>query len=138
MGMTPPVESEAQEAYARWLDWGTRIALTVSVVALAVYLSGALAPWVPLDRLPTLWSLPVSQFIERAHAPTGWGWLRLVGYSDYLNYVGIALFALVSVPCLLRAIPCFLKRGERVQAALALAQVGVLVAAASGWFAGGR
>ena len=129
---------DAQEAYARWLDWGTKAALTVSVVTLAAYLSGVLAPWVPLDKLPQLWSLPVAQFLERTGAPGGWGWLRFIGYSDYLNYLGIALFALVSAPCLLRAIPCFLRRGERLQAALALAQVLVLAAAASGIFAGGR
>jgi hypothetical protein len=138
MGVNPRVDDDAQEAYARWLDRGTRIAVAVSVAALSVYLFGVLTPWVPLDELPDLWSLPVAQFLERTGAPTGWGWLRLVGYSDYLNYVGIALFALVSAPCLLRAIPCFLRRGERVQAALALAQVAVLAAAASGLFAGGR
>jgi hypothetical protein len=131
-------EDDAQEAYARWLDWGTRAALAVSLVGLSVYLSGLVAPWVPLEKLPQLWSLPVAQFLERTGAPSGWGWLRLLGYSDYLNYLGIALFAVVSAPCLLRAIPCFLRRGERLQAALALAQVLVLAAAASGVFAGGR
>ena len=129
---------DAQEAYARWLDWGTKAALVVSLVTLSVYLSGLVAPWVPLEKLPELWSLPVAQFLERTGAPTGWGWLRLAGYSDYLNYLGIALFAVVSAPCLLRAIPCFLRRGERLQAALAAAQVLVLAAAASGVFAGGR
>ena len=129
---------DAQEAYARWLDWGTKAALVVSLVTLSVYLSGLVAPWVPLEKLPQLWSLPVAQFLERTGAPTGWGWLRLAGYSDYLNYLGIALFAVVSAPCLLRAIPCFLRRGERLQAALAAAQVLVLAAAASGVFAGGR
>jgi hypothetical protein len=128
---------EAQDAYARWLDRGTKAALAVCVAALFFYLSGLVAPWVPLDQLPQLWSLPVAEFLERTRAPSGWGWLRLVGYSDYLNYVGIASFALLSAPCLLRAIPCFLRRGERLQAALALAQVIVLAAAASGLFAGG-
>ncbi|HZQ71553.1 MAG TPA: hypothetical protein VFB08_01445 [Burkholderiales bacterium] len=136
--MRPPPDDDAQQVYARWLDHGTKLALAVSVIALFLYLSGALAPWVPLESLPRVWSLPVEQFLERTGAPSGWGWIRLAGYSDYLNYAGIALFALVSVPCLLRAIPCFLRRGERLQAALAAAQVLVLAAAASGIFTGGR
>jgi hypothetical protein len=43
----------------------------------------------------------------------------------------------VTLICYLRVAPALLACGERVQAALALAQVLVLLAAASGLFAGG-
>jgi hypothetical protein len=37
----------------------------------------------------------------------------------------------------MRIVPVLLRLGERVQAALAIAQIAVLLAAASGFFAGG-
>jgi hypothetical protein len=44
----------------------------------------------------------------------------------------------VTLTCYLRIIPLPLRSGERLQAALAIAQVIVLAAAASGLFAGGH
>ena len=133
-----PAGDEPQHAYARWLNAGTGIAFAVSLATLLVYLSGQVTPFIPLERLPEFWGLPVAQYLESTGAPGGWGWLRLLGFSDYLNFVGVGLFASISALCFLRTIPSFLRRGERLHAGLALAQVLVLLAAASGWFAGGR
>jgi hypothetical protein len=129
---------EAQEIYAHWLNVGTHAAFAVSLVAVLLYLSGVVPAYVPFEKLPEVWSLPAAQFLQRTSAPDGWGWVALLEYSDYLNYVGIALFASISAACCLRVVPIFLRNGERLHAALALAQLVVLLAAASGWFAGGR
>ena len=67
--------------------------------------------------------------------PSGWGWLALVGYGDYLNFVGLCLFALLTAACYVRIVPVLLAHGERLQAAIACLQILVLVAAAIGVFA---
>jgi hypothetical protein len=126
-----------QERYAQWLDACTKVAFVLSVASFLLYVSGALTPYVPLDRLPDFWNLPLEQYLERTQAPRGWGWLRFLGYGDYLNYLGICMFALVVLVCDLAVLPHLLRRGERLLAALALAQAAVLLGAASGLFAGG-
>ena len=126
-----------QERYAHWLDAGTRTAFVVSLLTFALYVSGLVAPHVPLSALPRLWNLPLKAYLERTASPTGWSWLHLIGYGDFLSYAGIALFALVVIASDLAIIAPLLRRGERLMAFLAAAQVLVLLAAASGWFAGG-
>jgi hypothetical protein len=116
------------ELYARWLDWLVRIAFAVASVTFVLYVSGVLSPHVPLAALPELWRLPLAQYLERSASPTGWGWIALVRHSDYLNLAAIALFALIVLISYLRLIWVL----PRLQAALAGAQVLVLLAAISG------
>jgi len=130
--------ADPQEVYARWLEVGTRIVFAFSIAALALYLSGILAPAVPLHELPRLWTLSAAEFLREARMQGDRSWLGLLGYGDYLNLLAIALFALLSLVCAARMIPAFLRSGEKVQAALAVAQVVVLAAAAANLFPGAR
>lgn len=123
--------------YARWLDWGTRVALGVLVAAFLAYVLGVLEPWVPLAQLPTVWVLPVEQYIAAVAAPRGWGWLALAGRGDFASFAGIALLALVTLACYLRLLAALLAAGERRYALLVLAQVAVLLAAAAGLLSSG-
>lgn len=116
------------EVYARWLDRMVRAAFVLTVGVFALYVFGVLSPHIPLDALPSLWRLPLAQYLERSGAPAGWSWLPLVGRADYLNLAAIALFALMTLVCYLRVIPLL----PRLQTAFALAQVLVLLAAISG------
>ncbi len=126
-----------QSTYARWLDVATRAGFVVSLCAFLLYVSGVLSPHVPLQQLPQLWGLPVARYLEATAAPNGWGWLGLITQADYLNLAAVALFGLVTLACFLRVIPLLLRSGERLQAAIAIAQVVVLAAAASGLFTSG-
>ena len=121
-----------QERYARWVDALTRVAFVLAVAGFAAYLFGRPAPFIPIEELPRLWNLPLAEYLARTGAPTGWGWLGLLGRGDYLNYLGLALFALVALVCDLAIIVPLLRRGERLLAALVAAQVVVLAVAASG------
>lgn len=120
--------------YARWLDWAVRIALGVLGASFALYASGIFDPLVPVQDLSRLWTLPVDRFIAATGAPTGWGWLRHLARGDYLNLVGVALLGLVTVLGYARIVPVMLEARERLYAGLALAQIVVLLAAASGLF----
>lgn len=125
-------ENDAQHVYARWLELGSRTIFALALVSLVVYATGLLAPAVPLDQLPRLWSLPAAQYLREAGLPGGWGWLRLVRFGDYLNLLPIALFSVLSLVCSARVVPAFARSGERTQAWLAALQVVILLAAASG------
>jgi hypothetical protein len=128
-------DARLQELYARWLDFFTKAAFAVSLITLFLYLSGAVPAFVGLTQLPEVWVLPVDRYLDLTGAPRGWAWLRLSAYGDYLNLIGICLYALVTLFCYLRIIPALLRCGERVHAALAIAQALVLLAAALAPFA---
>jgi hypothetical protein len=137
MGIEEQHDAEVQEIYARWLDFATRAGFAASLLAFLLYVSGAAEPFLALEALPRYWQLPVGEFLRQTGAPAGWRWLGLIGSADYLNLACMALLCLVTLLCYLRVVPALLGLGERLQAALALAQVVVLLAAASGLFAGG-
>ena len=131
-------DAEVQEIYADWLDFGTRAGFAASLVAFLVYVSGAVPPYLPLEELPRYWGLPVGEFLRRTGAPSGWDWLgQLGGGAEYLNLACMALLGLVTALCYARIVPILLRLGERLQAALAITQIVVLLGAVSGLFAGG-
>ncbi len=130
-------QSVEQLRYARLLEAGARAGLVLLLLAFLAYGSGLLAPGVPLQRLPELWSLPLAEFLQQSGSPTGWGWLARLGQGDMLSLAGIAWLASCSLPALLALLPLYLRRGDKVYAALALAEVAVIALAASGWLGGG-
>jgi hypothetical protein len=124
------------ELYARWLDIATKASFAVSLCAFLVYTGGLLPAYVPLEELPRYWTLPVHRFIEVTGAPQGWAWLGELAYGDGLNLAAIALLGLVTPACYARLLPALIAGRDWLQAALALLQLVVLVAAASGLLAG--
>lgn len=140
--MSATQESLAQPAeqlrYARLLEVCTRLGLAALVLSFGAYVGGLLSPRVALERLPDLWSLPVADYLRQTQSPTGWGWLALLQHGDVAGLVGIVILAGCSLLCLLALLPLYLKRGDRVYAALCLAEVAVVLVAASGWLAGGH
>ena len=127
-----------QQIYARWLDWGTRISLALLVAAFLAYVFGLAPAALPLADLPRFWTLPLERYLALSGSPTGWGWLAMLDKGEYQNLVGVALLGLVTVACYLRILPALLARRERLQAAIVVAQVLVLLLAASGLLAGGH
>lgn len=139
---TTPIEAVEQPVeqlrYAQLLDWGTRVGLVVLLLSFAAHVTGALRPHVPLERLPQLWTQPVGRYLIEAQMPTGWGWLALLHRGDILGLAGIAILAGCSVICLLALVPLYLARGDKAFVAICLAEVAVVLLAASGWLAGGH
>lgn len=132
------LQPEEQLRYARLLDLGTRVGLVLLVASFVLYLSGGVAPHVPLEQLPGLWHHPSARYIELTGMPTGWRWLGIVHRSDIAGLAGIAVLASCSLPALAALVPLYLRRGDRVHAALCVAVVLVIVLAASGLLAQGH
>lgn len=130
-------DARLQLLYARWLDAGMRTAFAVSLVAFLLYVSGFLPAYVPLEALPRYWGLPVDEFLRRTGAPAGWAWLGMMDRAEYLNLACVALIASATLVCYLRVLPALIGMRQRLDALIAALQVAVLLAAASGFFAGG-
>lgn len=131
-----PYASPQQLLYARWLDIGTRVSFVILVAAFALYVSGVLPAYVPLASLPNAWGLPVDEYLAAVNAPNGWRWVRLVIHGDYLNVAAVAMLTAVTIVCHLPLIAAYRARRDNVYLAIVVAQVVVLVAAASGILGG--
>ena len=125
-----------RELYARWLDIATKAGFVISLVAFLLYAGKVLPPYVALEELPRYWILPVGEFIQATGAPSGWAWLGELGYGDGINLLAIALLGLVTPLCYARLVPALIAERDWLQALLAVAQLAVLLAAASGVLAG--
>ncbi len=130
--------NEEQKIYARWLDWGTRLSLAVLIAAFLAYVLGFTPAALPLAEVPRFWALPLERYLALSGGATGWGWLAMLDQGEYQNLIGVASLGLVTVVCYLRVLPLFLARGARLEAAIVVAQVLVLLLAASGLLAGGH
>jgi hypothetical protein len=131
-----PYASPQQLLYARWLDIGTRVSFVVLVAAFVLYVSGLLPAYVPLATLPRAWGLPVGEYLAAVNAPDGWGWARLVLHGDYLNVAAVAMLTAVTIVCHLPLIAAYRAQRDNVYLAIVVAQIVVLVAAASGVLGG--
>lgn len=124
--------TEEQLAYAKLLDSGMKTGLLILIVTFAVYMSAVLTPHVPLEELPNYWKMPVHKYLAAADIHPGWAWLGMIGKGDFLNFIGIAFLAGVTIPCYIRIIPILFAKKDTTYAILAIVEVLVLALAASG------
>lgn len=122
-----------QIIYGNILLWGSVIAIALLVVTFFLYVTGILAPYVPLEELPKYWGLKAHAYVEVTKSPTGWGWINYLGKGDYINYLGIALLSgLTVIGFFFTLVPAYLKKKDYAYFLIALIEVVVLVLAASG------
>ncbi len=121
-----------QLRYAKFLEKGMYAGLTCLFVTFSVYAFGIVEPHIPKEKIPEYWDKSVHEYLVEAEIDPGWGWVKMVGYSDFLNFIGIAILAGVSVFCYLAIIPLLLKKRDYIYASLALLEAVILVIAASG------
>ena len=124
--------TEEQIAYAKILDLGMKVGLLALIVTFMIYVVGILSPHVPVNDLPKYWSMPVKEYLAATNIHQGWSWLGMVAKGDFLNFIGIAFLAGVTILCYMRIIPILFRKKDAVYAVLAILEVLVLVLAASG------
>jgi hypothetical protein len=73
-----------------------------------------------------------------AHPPTGWTWLKLIGKSDFLNFLPIAILSGVTILCYGVIVPVFQKKRDKAYMIMSIAEVVILTLAASGFLAAGH
>ncbi len=127
-----------QVIYAGILEKGMYVGLLILFITYAIYVFGIMKPYIALDEISKFWSMNVHEYLETAHIQDGWGWVGMLGYSDFLNFIGIAILAGVTILCYLVIVPTLLRNNDKVYAALALLEAFILAAAASGLIAVGH
>jgi hypothetical protein len=124
--------TEEQLTYARILDFGMKIGLLILIVFFIIYVTGILPSYIPVNDLPKYWKLSVHQYLDATGIQQGWTWLKLLNKGDFLNFLGIAFLAGVTIICYIAIIPIFFKKKDVVYGVLAIIEVLVLLLAASG------
>jgi hypothetical protein len=121
-----------QLLYASILEKGMFFGLLILLITYIIYVTGVMKPYLPHAEVPQYWGLSVTDYLHKADIPAGWAWISMVGYGDFLNFVGIVILAGVSIICFLSIVPTLWKNGDRVYAVLAVTEVIILTVAASG------
>lgn len=132
--------SEEQIAYANILNKGMWFGLALLIISFIIYISGVLPSYVPIEKLSQIpegstvpyWGMRAHEFNEAFNIPTGWGWTALAGKGDYLNFVGIAMLAGLTILCYLTILPILIRKKDTPYVIIAILEVAVLALAASG------
>jgi uncharacterized membrane protein len=139
-GDLPRSISQEQLLYARILAAGMYTGLAVLLVTFVLYMSGAIAPAIPIDRLPDFWTMDVAQYLEAVntqylhhdHILTGWAWVSALEHGDYLNFVGIVVLSMVTIICFMGILPTLIRKRDYAYTVIAVLEIVILALAASG------
>jgi hypothetical protein len=129
--------SREQIIYANILVIGVWAGIFILVTTYAIYLSGILSSHVELSIIPTIWGKGVAEYLEITHSPHGWGWLFLLTKGDFLNYIGLALLALMTIVCYLVLVRGYIRQKNWIFTVIAVLEIVVLSVAASGLLGSG-
>ena len=121
-----------QLRYAAVLEKGMYLGLACLFVTFALYVSGVMEPYLPRHELSEHWQKNVHEYLTDAEIEPGWAWTRMLGYGDFINFIGIAILAGITVPCYLSIVPLLLKKKDTISVVLVLLEVIVLSVAISG------
>ena len=124
--------SGEQMLYANILNKGMIVGILVLLVTYAIYMAGLLPTLVPVEDVPKYWNMSVAAFSHELGTPTGWGWLQSIDKGDYLNFVGIAMLAAVTILCYAAIVPGLMRKKDTVLVVIVILEILVLCFAASG------
>jgi hypothetical protein len=130
--MSPLKASEAQLFYANLLNKLTMFGFLVLLISFVIYISGILRAYVPMDQVIQYWSQSSHHYLEATKIQPGWVWVWKLNYGDFLVNVPISILAGVTIVCYAAVIPKFLKTKEYILVVIAILEIVVLSAAASG------
>lgn len=121
-----------QVLYASILEKGMFFGLLILLATFVIYVFGIMTPYVKRADVSNYWSMSVDKYLHEAQIEAGWGWVKMLGYGDFLNFIGIAILAGVTILCYLSIVPVLWKENDRLYAGLALLEAIILAVAASG------
>ncbi len=127
-----------QLAYADLLDLGVTIGRYLLAGTFILYVFGFTPARIPLSELPAYWSMAADRYSDLVGIGAGWGWLALIHYGDYMNFLGIAFLCSLTIGCYLRVLPFSWRRKDFVLGVILALQVIVLSFAASGLLIAGH
>jgi hypothetical protein len=129
---------DEQHVYSRLLDRLAKAGFAILVAGFLAYAFGWMPAHVPVESLSALWGLPLHEYLRATDTPTGWGWIIHLHKGEFASLAGIEILAGSSLLCLLAIIPIYARRGDRTYAAICIAEIVVLLLAASGILTAGH
>lgn len=129
--------SNEQVIYANILVIGVWIGLALLFITYAIYLSGLMPSHVDMALVTGNWDKGVNEYLKITHSPHGWGWVAFLGTGDFLNYLGFAFLALMTVFCYLVLLKGYIAKKDWIYAVIAFLEIVVLSVAASGLLGSG-
>lgn len=126
--VTPP----EQMRYAIILERGAYLGILIMLITYAIYAFGILTPHVPIEVVTHSWHLGVHDYLEATNSPTGWDWVALIGTGDFINFIGLALLAVMTIICYATLILPYYRCGDYIYLSIVIAEIAVLTLAASG------
>jgi len=127
-----------QLLYAKILEKGMYLGLLILLITFGLYAFGIIDPYIPLDKISKYWAYNVHEYLEHAGIKDGWAWLGMLKYGDFLNFIGVVILSGVTIICYAAIVPTLLKNKDRIYAVIAILEVIILSAAASGILAVGH
>jgi hypothetical protein len=121
-----------QLLYADILQKGMLLGMVAVLITYFIYVSGILQPHIPLTEMPKYWSMNVHDYLTQAKIEPGWAWAKMLNRGDFLNFVGIAMLAGVTIVCFLSIVPTLWRSGDKLYAVLSVVEALILAVAASG------
>jgi len=124
--------SADQLRYATLLSWGTRLGIVILTGSFAAYVFGLLPAFTPVEQMPSLWTLPAHEYLDKPGTGTGWYWISHLANGEFASLFGIATLAACSIAGLGALIPDYVRRRDFTYAVICLLSIAVVLIAASG------
>lgn len=121
-----------QIRYAGILQKGTAVGFTFVIITFVLYVFGIIKPYVPLEDFPIYCRQDAQTYIADHGIGTGWNWVHLLLYGDFINYIGIVILTGITLICYVSIVPVLLKKREWIFAAIVITEVALLITASSG------
>ena len=121
-----------QLRYATLLIWGTRLGVVILAGSFTAYVFGLLPAFIPIEQMPSLWTLPAHEYLDKTGTGTGWYWISHLANGEFASLLGIATLAACSIAGLGALIPDYVRRRDFAYAVICLLSIAVVLLAASG------
>lgn len=121
-----------QIKYANMLLYGAWTGILLLAVSFVLYVTGILSSYMPPQEVSKYWGMKASEYLAATNSPHGWGWLKMVGYGDYLNLIGVAFLGTLTVVGYLILLPAYLAKKDVPYSVIVTTEILVLTLAASG------
>lgn len=128
-----------QLTYANTLEFVSHTVIILLAVGYVLYMTGLLPLEVPVSAIASHWHLSAAQMRETLHQPTGWSvFANPAGllHGDVISYISVIFLALATLICLASAVMVYIGEKMPVYLTISIAQVLVLLVAASGIMTG--
>lgn len=126
-----------QITYANILFWGAWGGILLMTLTYIIYLAHILPPHVDVNLVVQNWHKGVAEYREITNSPQGWNWLFLLNKGDFINFLGIAFLALLTMICYIVLFFGYVKKKDKIYATIVIAEILVLALAASGLLGSG-